>query len=196
MFDIGKYKLNLKYLHEERVMNNGQQAKIIAYRGCRDIDVQFEDNTIVTHKSYQSFRQGSIRNPNIVAPQKQMSKRGEVRKQEVRVMNNGQQAKIINYRSATDIDVQFEDGTIVYHREYGRYKRGHIANPNLHASRKDEQRRMNNGQMATIIAYRSAGDIDVQFEDKTIVTNKCYASFQKGCIRNPNIVVRRPYKNK
>ena len=33
---------------------------------------------------------------------------------------------------------------------------------------------MNNGLLATIIAYRNTQDIDVQFEDGTIIYNKMY----------------------
>ena len=38
-------------LGETRIMNCGMEATCIAYRGTHDIDVQFEDGTIVEHKS-------------------------------------------------------------------------------------------------------------------------------------------------
>ena len=44
----------------------------------------------------------------------------------------------------------------------------------------------NQGCMMTIIAYRKSKDIDVQFEDGTIVTNREYGDFKKGAIKNPN----------
>ena len=34
--------------------------------------------------------------------------------------------------------------------------------------------------IATIITYRNYKDIDVQFEDKTIVCNRQYDAFKKG----------------
>ena len=37
---------------------------IIEYRNCNDIDIQFEDNTIIKHKSYNNFKKGSIQNSN------------------------------------------------------------------------------------------------------------------------------------
>ncbi len=37
----------------------------------------------------------------------------------------------------------------------------------------------------TIVAYRGALDIDVQFEDGSIVKNREYSKFKKGQIRNP-----------
>ena len=44
-------------------MNNGLMATIIRYRSCSDIDVQFEDGTIVTNKQMSHFRQGNIAHP-------------------------------------------------------------------------------------------------------------------------------------
>jgi hypothetical protein len=40
--------------------------------------------------------------------------------------------------------------------------------------------------MMTIIAYRNNKDIDVQFIDGTIVTNREYSKFKNGQIKNPN----------
>jgi len=42
---------------------NGQLAKITEYRGAKDLDVQFEDKTVVTHKTWRNFCEGSIANP-------------------------------------------------------------------------------------------------------------------------------------
>ena len=106
-------------LNEWKEMNNGQKAKVIAYRGVNDVEIEFEDNTIVTNRSLNTFRKGSVRNPNY----------NNNREGEERIMHNGQKAKIINYRSFKDIDIEFEDGTIVEHRTYQHFKDGFIAKP-------------------------------------------------------------------
>ena len=49
-----------------------------------------------------------------------------------------------------------------------------------------EQALNNQGCMMTIIGYRNAKDIDVQFIDNTVVINKKYCDFKKGIIKNPN----------
>ena len=41
------------------------------------------------------------------------------------------------------------------------------------------------GQVMTIIAYRNANDIDIQFEDGNIALHKHYSHFVKGNIENP-----------
>lgn len=182
--------------NEEITMNNGQKCKIIAYRKSRDIDVQFEDGTIVTHKVYDAFKTGHIRNPNIKNPNyKSIKNKFKERMKETRIMNNGMKATIIAYRNCHDIDVQFKNGTIVTHRQYIDFKTGNIGNPNIknlkllknRNNKMKEIRTMNNGMKATIIAYKNADDIDIQFEDKTVVTNTSYSNFLKGSIRNPNL---------
>ena len=49
-----------------------------------------------------------------------------------------------------------------------------------------EQALNNQGCIMAIIEYRKNKDIDVQFEDGTIVTNREYGDFKKGAIKNPN----------
>lgn len=51
-----------KYLGQKIKMNNGMYATCIAFRSTQDIDVQFEDGTIVRHKSSSSFKNGKIAN--------------------------------------------------------------------------------------------------------------------------------------
>ena len=42
---------------------------------------------------------------------------------ETRMMKCGMEATIIRYGGATDIDVRFEDGTVVKNRWYGNFKK-------------------------------------------------------------------------
>ena len=50
---------------------------------------------------------------------------------ETLIMNCGEKATIIDYRKWDDIDVKFEDGTIVKHRQYSGFKEGRIAKPKI-----------------------------------------------------------------
>ena len=58
-------------------MNNGQKAYIIEYRGCNDLDVEFEDKTIIKHKTYNNFKRGLIKNPNFTNQQKLSDEKDE-----------------------------------------------------------------------------------------------------------------------
>ena len=155
---------------EQRQMSNGMYATIIAYRTARDIDVQFEDGTIVTNKNYRLFKEG-----NIGYYTHHLN--------EIRVMNNGMKAKVIAYRTHLDIDIEFEDGTVVKNRQYYLFKIGNIGYPQK--SCLYETNIMKNGMNAKIIALRNKKDMDVQFEDGTIVTNKNYEDFKRGKIGYP-----------
>ena len=47
------------------MMNCGMKATIIRYGKYSDIDICFEDGKVVEHKAYDTFKKGSITNPNI-----------------------------------------------------------------------------------------------------------------------------------
>ena len=176
------------YNHSNRVgmtlmMNCGMKAKIIKYENSMDIDVQFEDGTIVKHKGFGAFQKGGISNPNLLKNKRE----GTSLK-----MNCGMRATIINYSNCNDINVQFEDGTIVKHKTFRCFQKGGIDNPNISIKNKRNGMTltMNCGMKATIIEYRNSCDIDIQFEDGTIVKNKEFKSFQKGEIMNTNISIK------
>ena len=42
---------------------------------------------------------------------------------ETRMMNCGMEATIIRYGKYSDIDVRFEDGAVVKHKDYGKFKK-------------------------------------------------------------------------
>ena len=115
-------------LGETRVMKCGMEAIIIRYRKAIDIDVRFEDGTVVERKTYSAFKKGSISNPNIKAS-------AETCLGDTRMMNCGMKATIIRYEGATEIDVRFEDGTVVKHGVYGNFKKGEIAHESLSQKR-------------------------------------------------------------
>lgn len=168
-------------LGETRMMNCGMEATIIRYGKYSDIDIRFEDGKVVVHKKYDQFKKGEIANPNMKVSAKN-------RLGETRMMNCGMKATIIRYGNAGDIDVRFEDRAIAKRKGYREFKKGGIAHPSTTAkARLGETRMMNCGMKATIIRYNGVRDIDVRFEDGTIVGSKTYNAFKKGSIANQNI---------
>lgn len=165
---------------------NGMMMSIIAYRSYNDIDVQFEDGIIVKNKTMGAYKKGNIRHPEISAHKREITDRTG----ETGIAHNGMKMSIIAYRSNSDIDIQFEDGVIVYNRSYQAFKKGQVPNPKLSSQtavkdRVGETITNKRGLTMTIIAYRNSRDIDIQFEDGTIVTNKSYQNFAKGCVAKP-----------
>lgn len=45
---------------ERNLMNCGMEAEIITYRNASDIDIKFDDGTIVEHRQYREFRNGIV----------------------------------------------------------------------------------------------------------------------------------------
>lgn len=163
---------------------NGQTMTIVAYRRCDDIDILFEDGYLAEHKSYTSFLTGEILNPNVLikGPAIKSNRLGETA-----TNIQGLKMTIVAYRKSEDIDIQFENGIIIT-TSYYYFSKGNVICPNLprHINRLGESNTMNNGQIAEIITYRTATDLDVRFEDGTIVEHRSYRDFQLGTIKNPN----------
>ena len=97
------------------MMNCGQYAVVIADRGSHDIDVQFDDGTIVKNKDRANFHRGNICIPH------DTSLVGVTM-----IMKNGLMAKVIADHGWDNIDVQFENGIIVKHKRREHFKRGSI----------------------------------------------------------------------
>lgn len=158
---------------EKVIANNGMEMKIIAYHGSRNVDVQFEDGTIVKGREYKCFQQGAIANPQY----------NRVHIGEENIAGNGMRMKIISFRNAQDIDIEFEDGAVVKNRTYYSFCIGNIGYPK--EDRTNEENIGKNGMRMKILAYRNSSDIDVQFEDGTIVKHKSYLHFKEGYIGYP-----------
>lgn len=132
----------IERIGETRMMNCGMEATIISYRKSKDIDIRFKDGIIVTNKDYRNFLIGNIKHPNMRKKRKKSNPYGNYVNEklhlqavarhlgEVSKNKNGQMMTIIEYRKYENIDVQFEDGTIVKHARYDAFKNGSLLNPN------------------------------------------------------------------
>ena len=112
---------------------------------------------------------------------------------EKRKNNQGLDMVIIDYVDCDHITVKFlQDGTVVKNKQYANFIKGGIENKN---ARRNNYLgmcgRATNGQEMTIVKYRNGGDIDVRFEDGTIVEHKKMYSFKIGAIENPNAPTNR-----
>ena len=174
---------------ETRVMKCGMKATIIRYGGATDIDVRFEDGAVAKNKAYGEFKRSNIAHPSTTA---------EGRLGETRMMSCGMKATIIRYENADDINIYFEDGKVVEHKTYRAFKKGYIAHQNTNVSaeaRLGETRKMSCGMEATIIRYEGATDIDVRFEDGTVVKHGVYGNFKKGEIAHESLSQKRGSKD-
>ena len=96
--------------------------------------------------------------------------------------------EIIAYRNSDDIDVKFEDGSIARNKAMSSFNSGKIAPPNrLQIKYCNMHVLANNGLYMRVKEYRSQKDIDIEFEDNTVVRNKAVNDFLKGRIGHPAI---------
>ena len=146
--------------------------KIIDYRSNKDIDVLFENGIVVEHRRYIDFIKGKIK-----AQEKRLGK-NVINKQ-------GLNAKIIAYKNNHDITIQFDDGTIIEHRDYANFIKGCVENPN-YKERLFEESYNNDGDLMKIVEYTKADDIIVEFQDEYKYRKRTtYRYFKNGDIYNP-----------
>ena len=165
---------------EKGINNQGIHMVVIDYKGCRDMTVKFEDGFVVEKVTYSNFSRGLVPNPNYKSSQV-IDRTGEA----IMHKASGQIMTIISYRNTKDIDVQFEDGTIVRHKSYDSFKKGIFRYHEDFSKRLGEQNVNNQGFGMKIIRYGSAHDIDIEFEDGYIVYNKLYKLFKEGAVLHP-----------
>ena len=167
---------------EIKLNNQGLEMKIINYRSWGDLDVVFNDGTVVSNKNYGNFLKGKILNKNY-----DYGRTGEVR------YNHSQHEKmtIIKYSNYNNITVEFEDGTIV-NTTYNYFKNGAILNPNkdsksiLFNDRVNEEVVNQYGTTIKILQYLDANNIVVEFQDEyKYRTDTTYWAFKNGAVKNP-----------
>lgn len=145
-----KSTLKSERLGEKRKANNGQMMTIINYNGVNDIDIEFEDGTIVKHQYYKQFKIGEVRNPNVPVAKYANANRNikNDRVGETIESTSGLKMTIIRYENAHNIDVRFEDGVVILHKNYANFITGKIKHPTIYP----------NGIRIDEFAYRKKDD--------------------------------------
>lgn len=122
---------------------------------------------------------------------------GETRKYTVGYTKTNRQGlnyTVIAYRGRLDIDVKFEDGLVVEHIPVTKINQNTLYHPDYPipkntrtpvSERVGESRENNQGRKMTIIAYRGANDIDVQFDNGFVARHTQYQLFERGTISDP-----------
>jgi hypothetical protein len=175
----------------ETKLIRGEKATIIRYGGALDIDVEFEDGTVVRHRQYDAFNRATLTKGN--RPIKRSLETSRVGEESV---IKGEKARIIAYRNCLDIDVEFEDGTVYKNTTYKRFTQGNM----LKHKRKyggaftwhiGEERRIK-GHRIRIVDYRTIYSIDCIIDDLYPLNDQRYDYFIEGriSIEKINEVIR------
>lgn len=145
-----------KILGQTKTMHCGDTATIIGYRKFNDIDIQFDDGTIVRHCSLSAFKGCRIQHPKYKIVLNNDEAVGRHIIGESNMMSCGLEATIIAYRSSRDIDIQFSDGAIAANKNYGNFRKGKIDHPYTKPSASYAER--------VIAGFLKAAKIDFQSE--------------------------------
>lgn len=176
-----KNKIDKKLLHigETNIMKDGSKATIVEYISYNDINIQFEDGTIIEHTNKRAFTDGHIKNPN-----KYMSYLHKSA-----LMQCGYSCTILEVKG-NNIIVKFDNEETLIPSTIQKFINGTILSDALSHNYKyrtiGERKKMRSGEYATLIADRGSHDIDVQFDDGTIVEHRDRKAFEEGGIKNPS----------
>ena len=162
-----------------------KEGKIVQVMGPV-VDVQFEDGYIAYGLTYYSFLKGMVTHPDTTLN----AKAAERHLGETHTSKHGLPMKIIRWGSKQDIDVEFSDGYVNKHRTYYNFRRGSISHPSDTSIQFTDKTGAtgisSKGQKMVVEVYRNNKDLDVRFEDGTLVQHKVFNDFKKGLITNPN----------
>lgn len=157
---------------EEAYNNQGCLMRIIEYNRYNDIVVEFQDEYKAhVHGNMERFKKGNIRNPNY-------------RLGEVRINNQNYPMKVVKYKSATDMEIEFQDEfKAIVKTEWRLFDAGAIRNPNFGINIKKYN---NKGYLMKCIEYNGFSDILIEFQDKyKAVVHTDWKNFENGTVRNP-----------
>lgn len=165
-------------------MNCGMFCEIIEYKYNDDITVLFDDGTIMEHRKYSEFKNGKIKNHNI-----KLALYDRIGEESISA--DGLVIKIIEYRSAKDIDILVvSDNRIIKSKAYKDFKDGNI-HVNSCIKNKENLIGLENinkyGESFKIIDYEDYLNITVEFDNGyTMKTSsgsfrnkRCYSPYAK-----------------
>lgn len=170
-----------------RMMKSGLYATCIVCRNEGDIDLKFEDGTVVEHTTIKAFEAGTVSNDWQV----------ELRNRFIgtRVcMRCGEYATCIEYRTVKSIDIRFDGGLVVNNVRRDLFLLGLIdtsgvvyGGNSVPVSAVGITVLMNCGMCATCTEDRDSFDCDIVFEDGVPVSHIRRGSFLNGLTKHPSI---------
>ena len=159
----------------------GLMMTIIRYRSSKDLDVRFENGTVIHHRTYTEFKNGKIGLPFRFAQQFIGQKS---------LNSDGYQMTIVGYFGNRRCVVSFQDGSKAVCSTM-QFRQGKVTKPEKEwagneitfppsSERLLETGNSKEGLTMTIVCFRDDTDIDVALETGEIVEHTSYERFLSG----------------
>lgn len=175
---INKKKRELnKYINMRAKMKCGKYCTIVEIDE-KNILVKFDNDEKMVLSTLKKFLSGDVLTDDLSHNFKYRDI-GTRRK-----MKCGEYATLIADRGAHDVDVQFDDGVIIMHRDRFAFETGTIQHPKTKTNYVGRTKQMKCGLMATVIEDNGWNDITIQFEDGVVVYHKRRSHFDIGNIKH------------
>ena len=142
--------------------NDKMEAKIVKYNSSTDFIIQFEDGTEKHLCSWKDFKEGKF---SYKYDEGFKLSEAEIKKRKSRLIKNksGYEMRILNYHSSTDVDVIFEDGTIVKNKIYSNFENGKITHPKYKTLKSDKLKLIQSNGNKDIVRFNNKQDFDNNF---------------------------------
>ena len=179
-----------KYIGMQVKATNGMNMTCVDYVDSHNITVKFDNGMTRTNVGVNEFLQGLVRENKV---QRYVG-------MQTTSKNNGQMMECVEYFSSTNVTVKFDDGTIVYNKPISSFLNGTIKNPNVRRISKfkedhtGETNITRQGYFVTVVEYKDAEDLTVQFNDG-MTKKTTLAAFKRGAIGYPlSQDLKRPFR--
>ena len=166
----GKYKVGFEFTNKQ-----GLAAKVIAYRGRKDIDIQFEDGTVVYKTTGSYIKKGLPLHPTY----------GKVKVGDKFPCHDGDEVEVVEIESYSRVLVKWKSDGSTRWRSISAIKEGYNRHPTKNKYAAGDEVQTNLNGVVRVVAFNSATDVDVVFEDGTL-TKTTVSLLKSGVVANPN----------
>ncbi len=174
------------YIGQTFTASNGQKITIIEYIDTYHVTVQFEDGTIVKNRYYGNIKNGEVTNPNFTFEKYKTNNIISNRVGSSFINKYGEKITIIEYINYRNITVEIDDGINKTTKKTTTklFDTKKIYSKNALAKSKiGETKLTTNGEKITIVEYKTANNLTVEFEDG-YRKKTCYKLFCSGSVRH------------
>lgn len=164
------YVVGYKYTNKQ-----GLKAEVVKYQGRKNIDVKFEDGTIVTGTNGTYIKKGLPLNPNY----------GKVKVGDRFPCKDGDEVEVVEYLDSTKVRIRWVSDGEEKWRALSDIKSGINKHPTRGSFNVGDKVQTNNCGVVEVVKVNSATDVVIVFDDGTEKRTSAQ-SLRDGSVSHPN----------